>query len=106
MKARFRRNHISVVNTPDGRIEDVGEIKREVRNFFKSNFKEDNWVRPILRGVEFVNLYVVYNKSLEETSVKLRLKQLSGVVMGIKFLVPTILALASCKIVGDWSRRM
>ncbi|XP_050914972.1 uncharacterized protein LOC127129910 [Lathyrus oleraceus] len=74
MKTRFRRNHIYVVNTSEGRIEDVGGIKKEVRNFLKSNFQENNWVRPILGDVEFVSLSYVDSKSLEETFSEVEIK--------------------------------
>lgn len=40
MKARFRRNSILGLSIVRGRIEDVGEIKIEVKTHFANNFFE------------------------------------------------------------------
>ncbi|KAI5391714.1 hypothetical protein KIW84_076500 [Lathyrus oleraceus] len=65
MKARFRRNFISFVNTSDGRKEKMGEIKEEVHNFFEDNFIEGNLSRSVIDGLELVKLKKEDSLSLE-----------------------------------------
>ncbi|KAI5384970.1 hypothetical protein KIW84_071821 [Lathyrus oleraceus] len=65
MRARYRRNFISSVNSSDGMKEKVDEFKSEVRNFFKASFQEENMSRLVLSGVDMFCLSSEDNKYLE-----------------------------------------
>lgn len=65
MRARYRRNFISFVNSSDGMKEKVDEFKSEVRNFFKASFQEENMSRLVLSGVDMSCLSSDDNKYLE-----------------------------------------
>lgn len=48
LKYRLRKNNFLGVNSSEGRIESVEEVKEEVRKLFKDRFTEVSWNRPFL----------------------------------------------------------
>jgi len=66
LKYRRKRNNIVSINTSRGRVEQVEELKKEVKNHFEERFQETNFNRPVLDGVEFKQLSEEEKMELEE----------------------------------------
>lgn len=66
LRVRIRRNNIVGLNTCRGRLKQVHEVKAEFKRHFECRFTETNYVRPMLDGVSFRQLYLEYKAFLEE----------------------------------------
>ncbi|CAK8560403.1 unnamed protein product [Lathyrus sativus] len=75
VRGRQRQNFISSVATPKGRKEEVEEVERGVRDFFKENFKKEGSVRPIFSGLDFEKLSNRNNQELEKLFIEEEIKE-------------------------------
>lgn len=50
-------------------LEQVDEVKKEVRRFFEDSYKESSFSRPMLVGIEFQSLCLEDNSLLIASSV-------------------------------------
>ncbi|XP_058747173.1 uncharacterized protein LOC131620182 [Vicia villosa] len=65
VKERRRRNRIGSLNTSDGVVNSVKEVKDAVKAHFESKFKEDCLERPLLDGIAFNSLSEEQSLSIE-----------------------------------------
>ncbi|XP_058783599.1 uncharacterized protein LOC131658308 [Vicia villosa] len=65
LKARRRANFINSIDSDNGVLESVGDIKEEVRRHFASKFSDSNQSRPSLEGFSFKAISVGDNFNLE-----------------------------------------
>lgn len=56
LRQRYRRNCLVGLDLAMGRISEVKDVKMEVKNHFEKLFKESNFYRPLLEGVDFKRL--------------------------------------------------
>lgn len=56
LQDRRRKNQILSLQVEGRCVEQVGEVKMEVRRFFEEGFKEASFSRPVLGGIEFQTL--------------------------------------------------
>lgn len=58
MRSKNHRNNICSLDTPSGHLAQVDEVKQEVKRNFKDFFREPNYSRPILDGVQFKRIWI------------------------------------------------
>ncbi|XP_058754420.1 uncharacterized protein LOC131627572 [Vicia villosa] len=56
VKERRRRNRICLLNSNEGVVSSVKEVKDKVKSHFECKFKEDCFERPLLDGIAFKSL--------------------------------------------------
>ncbi|XP_058733340.1 uncharacterized protein LOC131604946 [Vicia villosa] len=66
LKDRRRRNAICSIDSPEGRLEGVEEVKEFTFKHFEKFFKEDCLSRPELRGINFNSLSYEDSSGLEK----------------------------------------
>ncbi|KAI5417065.1 hypothetical protein KIW84_041886 [Lathyrus oleraceus] len=57
-KGRIIRKYIGMVETENGMVDSVEDVKEVVRSFFKDKFAEPESKKPLLKGCSFKTLYV------------------------------------------------
>lgn len=65
MRSKNHRNNICSLGTPSGRLAQVDEVKQKVKRSFKDFFREPNYSRPILDGVQFKRIWIDEKLALE-----------------------------------------
>ncbi|XP_050892407.1 uncharacterized protein LOC127097950 [Lathyrus oleraceus] len=75
MKERYKRNHINVVDSSNGRVEGVNELENDVMCHFESFFKESRMSKSVPDGIEFKCLSEEENNSLEEPYSEWEIKE-------------------------------
>ncbi|GKV22991.1 hypothetical protein SLEP1_g32784 [Rubroshorea leprosula] len=56
IKSRQRRNEINCIEVNGNQLVGVQEVKDGIANHFQKLFQEENWVRPVLDGVDFKHI--------------------------------------------------
>ncbi|XP_058752306.1 uncharacterized protein LOC131625459 [Vicia villosa] len=79
LKTRTRKNTIVSIQSDQGRLEGVEEVKEGVKKFFEQRFKKQCTPRPRLQGLEFNKLNDVERLALKE---KFSREEIREVVFG------------------------
>lgn len=74
----YKINMIMALDTSQGRIEEVDDIKMEASSFFKKIFVERNYSRPKLDGVHFDMLMSTKSCFLEAPFLLEEVKEVAG----------------------------
>ncbi|XP_058762167.1 uncharacterized protein LOC131635557 [Vicia villosa] len=75
LKARNRRNAITSIHTGHGTLEDVGEVKEDIKIRFSNRFRAEEVLRPSLNNLEFRRLSDVDSVDLEEMFSREEIKE-------------------------------
>ncbi|XP_058742173.1 uncharacterized protein LOC131614628 [Vicia villosa] len=80
VKERRRYNHLGPINTTDGIVEKVEDVKEEVRKHFSKKFEEMDTDRLNLDGVDYKCINSDDRLFLENPFLKKKLRRLFGIV--------------------------
>lgn len=81
MKERNRRNHLGPILVGEGLLEDVGDIKEEVRRFYHHLYAENDTNHPTLYGFPFNVLFREDGEFLEEPFTESKIIIYSGIII-------------------------
>nr|KYP49697.1 Putative ribonuclease H protein At1g65750 family [Cajanus cajan] len=77
-----RKNGLSGIRLSEEWVQEPNQVKKEVNSFFKSKFRDEEWVRPKLDGVAFHGISVEQNTRLtvrfQEDKVKQEIWECDG----------------------------
>src|SRR3954468_18216287 len=78
VRERRRRNHIGPLNTNEGWVEKVEDVREEVTKHFSNKFKEAEVDRMLLGGVSFKSITPDDNIALESPFQEEEIKEAIG----------------------------